>query len=46
MHFALLVSSGEEILPQHLNLPTPDLQRLIDRLDPAQRAQLRELLQR
>ena len=46
VHFALLVSSGEEILPQHLNLPTPDLQRLITRLDPAQRAQLRELLQR
>lgn len=41
VHFALLVSSGEEILPQHLNLPTPDLQRLIDRLDPAQRALLR-----
>ncbi len=46
VHFALLVSSGEEILPQHLNLPTPDLQRLITRLDPAQRARLRELLQR
>ena len=44
VHFALLVSSGEEILPQHLNLPTPDLQRLITRLDPAQRARLRELL--
>jgi transcriptional regulator with AAA-type ATPase domain len=27
IHFALLVSSGEEILPEHLNLP-PQLSRL------------------
>ncbi|MNF08360.1 hypothetical protein D3C80_2087690 [compost metagenome] len=32
IHFALLVSSGEEILPQHLNLPTP-LQVLARQLD-------------
>lgn len=32
IHFALLVSSGEEILPQHLNLPTP-LQALSSQLD-------------
>ncbi|MGH8379772.1 sigma 54-interacting transcriptional regulator [Pseudomonas sp.] len=32
IHFALLVSSGEEILPQHLNLPTP-LQALASQLD-------------
>ncbi|PSS50155.1 sigma 54-interacting transcriptional regulator [Pseudomonas sp. BBP2017] len=32
IHFALLVSSGEEILPEHLNLPTP-LQALASQLD-------------
>jgi len=32
IHFALLVSSGEEILPRHLNLPTP-LQALASQLD-------------
>ncbi|MBM3112728.1 sigma-54-dependent Fis family transcriptional regulator [Pseudomonas sp. P66] len=32
IHFALLVSSGDEILPQHLNLPTP-LQALATQLD-------------
>ncbi|MFK8330859.1 sigma 54-interacting transcriptional regulator [Pseudomonas sp. BJa5] len=32
IHFALLVSSGEEILPRHLNLPTP-LQALASQLE-------------
>ncbi|MEG0860146.1 MAG: sigma 54-interacting transcriptional regulator [Pseudomonas sp.] len=32
IHFALLVSSGDEILPEHLNLPTP-LQALASQLD-------------
>ncbi|MFJ1341289.1 sigma 54-interacting transcriptional regulator [Pseudomonas caricapapayae] len=32
IHFALLVSSGDEILPRHLNLPTP-LQALASQLD-------------
>jgi len=32
IHFALLVSSGDEILPRHLNLPTP-LQALAGQLD-------------
>lgn len=45
IHFALLVSSGDEILPQHLNLPVPDLERQIARLDPLERARLLERLQ-
>ncbi|VXB12543.1 Sigma-54 interaction domain-containing protein [Pseudomonas sp. 8AS] len=44
IHFALLVSSGAEILPQHLNLPTLKLELQVARLNPAQRARLRELL--
>lgn len=51
IHFALLVSSGDEILPQHLNLPTP-LQALSAQLDqlcrlgqPGERSALQALLQ-
>ncbi|MBM7062492.1 sigma-54-dependent Fis family transcriptional regulator [Pseudomonas sp. UL073] len=49
IHFALLVSRGAEILPEHLNLPSFDLVQLSAQLrvlaaDPAQRAALRQLL--
>lgn len=49
IHFALLVSQGDEILPEHLNLPPPDLRLLAAQLrqlatDPAQREALRALL--
>ncbi|MCY1289664.1 Regulatory protein AtoC [compost metagenome] len=49
IHFALLVSSGAEILPEHLNLPPPDLRLLVAQLrqlaaDPAQREALRAIL--
>ncbi|CAD5106657.1 sigma 54-interacting transcriptional regulator [Zestomonas carbonaria] len=49
IHFALLVSSGEEIHPEHLNLPAPDIAQLSAQLrllaaDPAQREALRGLL--
>ena len=52
IHFALLVSSGEEILPEHLNLPSIDgsletVAGLIAQLStPKHRAQLCELLER
>lgn len=49
IHFALLVSSGAEVLPQHLNLPSATAQlALIERqlmlLSPQQREQLRRSL--
>jgi len=53
IHFALLVSSGEEILPEHLNLPAAveplagieqELERLLS--DSATRAQVQALLRR
>lgn len=49
IHFALLVSSGDEILPEHLNLPeqVPALtvvQRLIENGSPEERAALKRLL--
>lgn len=51
IHFALLVSSGDEILPEHLNLPTP-LQALSAQLEqlcrlgqPGERSALQALLQ-
>jgi len=49
IHFALLVSSGREILPQHLNLPSAAPLKLIERqlalLDDEAREQLRRWLQ-
>ncbi|RBL66425.1 sigma-54-dependent Fis family transcriptional regulator, partial [Pseudomonas sp. MWU13-2625] len=55
IHFALLVSSGEEILPEHLNLPpTPSpleqieqlLRQIGDSGSAAERQALHQLLQR
>ncbi|WP_172150741.1 sigma 54-interacting transcriptional regulator [Pseudomonas tumuqii] len=55
IHFALLVSSGAEILPQHLNLPgrkepltqlAADLQQLLDAADASQLVALQQVLQR
>lgn len=54
IHFALLVSSGEEILPEHLNLPgrsdplaeiDRQTRRLLGSAEPAQLAGLKSLLQ-
>ena len=48
IHFALLVSSGTEILPQHLNLPTSAPLQVIEQqlglLTTEERAQLRQRL--
>ncbi|MDF2641728.1 MAG: sigma-54-binding protein [Pseudomonas sp.] len=49
IHFALLVSSGDEILPEHLNLPDSTavlatIERQARRLQPAQVAALRQAL--
>ncbi|UVE17995.1 sigma 54-interacting transcriptional regulator [Pseudomonas sp. LS44] len=49
IHFALLVSGGAEIHPEHLNLPTPDIAQLSAQVrllasDPLQREALRQLL--
>ncbi|AYC30956.1 sigma-54-dependent Fis family transcriptional regulator [Pseudomonas cavernae] len=49
IHFALLVSSGAEIHPEHLNLPAPNPEHLAAQLrqlaaDPTQREALRQLL--
>ena len=48
VHFALLVSQGEEILPTHLNLDTPGLQRIEHSLaqwqQQADTSQLQDLL--
>ncbi|WP_437879546.1 sigma 54-interacting transcriptional regulator [Pseudomonas sp. LRF_L74] len=46
VHFALLVSAGEEILPQHLNLPTPLalIEQQLALLSADERARLRERL--
>jgi transcriptional regulator with AAA-type ATPase domain len=52
IHFALLVNAGEELLPQHLNLPPPTtLEQLASQLDtlvadPARHGDLRPLLER
>ncbi|EAA3799310.1 sigma-54-dependent Fis family transcriptional regulator, partial [Salmonella enterica subsp. enterica] len=47
IHFALLVSSGEEILPQHLNLPaSAPLQGLEQQLARLSAAERTALLQR
>ena len=52
IHFALLVSSGEEILPQHLNLPTSlnalasQLEQLLSLGEPGERSALQQLLEK
>ncbi|MGE8393931.1 sigma-54-dependent Fis family transcriptional regulator [Pseudomonas sp. BIGb0427] len=52
IHFALLVSSGEEILPEHLNLPTPlsalasQLEQLLSLGEPGERSALQQLLEK
>jgi len=50
IHFALLVSSGDEILPEHLNLPTvgsplEQVQRIFESASAAEQATLRKFLQ-
>jgi transcriptional regulator with AAA-type ATPase domain len=54
IHFALLVSSGDEILPEHLNLhdvadPISQIKRqaeqVLTRADPGQRAELQRLVE-
>jgi hypothetical protein len=49
IHFALLVSSGDEILPEHLNLPVVDspleqVRRIYAQASPAEQATLRQFL--
>ncbi|WP_017901976.1 sigma 54-interacting transcriptional regulator [Pseudomonas asplenii] len=46
IHFALLVSSGDEILPEHLNLPQPlaVIEHLLAGSSPEERAALKRLL--
>ncbi|MDD1016285.1 sigma 54-interacting transcriptional regulator, partial [Pseudomonas sp. TNT2022 ID1025] len=52
IHFALLVSSGDEILPQHLNLATPlkalagQLEQLLSLGEPGERRALQQLLEK
>ncbi|QBF24601.1 sigma-54-dependent Fis family transcriptional regulator [Pseudomonas tructae] len=52
IHFALLVSSGDEILPQHLSLPTPlkalagQLEQLLSLGEPDERSALQQLLEK
>ncbi len=45
VHFALLVCTGGEIQPAHLNLAEDDLVELVGRLDAARRVRLRQLLE-
>ena len=49
IHFALLVSSGDEILPEHLNLPASgspleQVQRIFQSASPAEQETLRKFL--
>jgi len=49
IHFALLVSSGDDILPEHLNLPTAgspleQVQRIFESANAAERETLRKFL--
>ncbi len=49
IHFALLVSSGDEILPEHLNLPVAgspleQVQRIFNNASAAERESLRNFL--
>ena len=55
IHFALLVSTGDEILPEHLNLPSvpaplehieQEVARLIKNGSPSERSGLRHLFER
>ena len=49
IHFALLVSSGDEILPEHLNLPTAgspleQVRRILASASPAETESVRKFL--